>query len=87
MKQANALRPRFYIELVVSLAALFLALVTVMWNDWIEIVFKLDPDMGNGSLEKAILAVLVLAAVATAWLARTEWRQAREAELAWARRR
>jgi uncharacterized membrane protein YqjE len=87
MKQANALRSRFYVELVLSLAALFLALVTLVWNDWIEIVFKVDPDMGNGSLEKAIVAVLVLAAIVSAWLARTEWRSAREPALYPVRRR
>jgi hypothetical protein len=76
MKQANALRPRFYGELVLSLAALVLALVTLVWNDWIEIVFKIDPDLGNGGLEKAIVGVLVLAAIVSAWLARTEWRTA-----------
>jgi hypothetical protein len=87
MKQANALRPRFYVEMVLSLAALFLALVTLVWNDWIEIAFKIDPDMGNGSLEKAIVGALVLAAIASAWLARTEWRSARQVALDPIRRR
>ena len=72
----SAVRPRFYVELVLAVAALVLALVTLVWNDWIEIVFKVDPDAGNGSLEKAIVIVLLAAAVIAAWLARTEWRRA-----------
>ena len=77
MKQANTFRPQFYIELVLSFAALALALVTLVWNDWIEIVFQIDPDAGNGSLEKAIVVVLLAAAIVSGWLARTEWRRVR----------
>jgi hypothetical protein len=69
----------FYVELLLGLAALVLALVTLVWNDWIELVFKVDPDAGNGSLEKAIVGVLLAAAVICAWLARTEWRRIRTA--------
>ena len=75
MKHTNALRPRFYVELIVSLAALFLAVITLFWNDWIEMVFRVDPDAGNGSLEKAIVGALIVAAIVCAWLARTEWRR------------
>jgi hypothetical protein len=64
------------VELVLALAALGLALITLVWNDWIEIVFRVDPDAGNGSLEKAIVIVLLAAAIVAAWLARTEWRRA-----------
>jgi hypothetical protein len=72
----SAVRSRFYVELVLAVAALVLALVTLVWNDWIEIVFKVDPDAGNGSLEKAIVIVLLAAAIVAGWLARTEWRRA-----------
>ena len=77
MKQPNALRHWFYVEVILSVSALVLAVVTLLWNDWIEIVFKIDPDSGNGSLERGIVAALVVAAIACAWLARTEWRRAR----------
>jgi hypothetical protein len=81
MKQSNALRSRFYVELILAAAALIVALVTLVWNDWIEIVFKVDPDAGNGSLEKAIVVALIAAAILAAWLARTEWRRAAAADL------
>ena len=68
-------RPRFYVEVVLGAAALLLFAVTLVWNDWIELVFKVDPDAGNGSLEKAICVALLAVAVAASWLARTEWRR------------
>jgi hypothetical protein len=70
------LRPWFYLELVLALAAAVIFVITLAWNDWIEIVFKVDPDAGSGSLEKAIFVGLAVAAIACAWLARTEWRRA-----------
>jgi hypothetical protein len=80
MHNKSAIGAAFYVELVLSLAALALALVTLVWNDWIELVFKVDPDAGNGSLEKAIVVVLLVAAVICGWLARTEWRRVRTAQ-------
>jgi hypothetical protein len=70
-------RPWFYLEVVLAAAATILFVVTLAWNDWIEMIFKVDPDAGNGSLEKAIYVGLALAAIACAWLARTEWRRVR----------
>jgi hypothetical protein len=46
-----------------------LGVATLVWNDWIELLFKVDPDAGDGSLEKAIVAVLV--AAADMWLVDT----------------
>jgi hypothetical protein len=63
------------VELLLSLAALALALVTLVWN-----AFKVDPDAGNGSLEKAIVVVLLVAADICSWLARTEWRRVHTAQ-------
>jgi len=58
-----------------SATCVLLALVTLVWNDWIEIVFNVDPDAGDGSLETIIVRVLVVATVVCGWLARTEWRR------------
>src|SRR5690349_16691908 len=75
MRKQAAPGGAFYIELLLSVLALVLALVTLVWSDWIEVVFRVDPDAGNGSLEKAIVAGLVVAAIVCGWLARTEWRR------------
>ncbi len=79
MRKQSVLGTPFYVELLLSLAALVVALVTLVWNDWIELVLKVDPDAGNGSLEKAIVVVLIGAAIVCAWLARLEWQHARAA--------
>jgi hypothetical protein len=79
MQKVDALRPQFYAELVLGAATLIVFGVTLVWNDWIEIVFKVDPDSGNGSLEFAICTVLLAATVSSWWLARAEWRRARAA--------
>ena len=66
---------RFYGEVVLGTAAALLFVVTLVWNDWIEMVFRVDPDAGDGGLEKAICLALLALAVGSAWFARTEWRR------------
>lgn len=73
----SGLRVRFWIESVVAAAAGVLALVTVFWHDWIEAVFGVDPDHGNGAVEWLVVAVLAVAAMALAAGARYEWRRVR----------
>ena len=56
-------------------ASLVLLIVTLIDQEWIEAVFGVDPDRGNGMLEWAIVAVLALVAVGSAVVARAEWRR------------
>jgi len=69
------LTPPFWIELGLAGISAFLAIITLLWPDWIEIVFNIDPDMGNGSLELAIVGLAFVLAVAFSALARREWRR------------
>lgn len=46
----NATR-RFKVELGLAGLSSQLLVLTLAWRDWIEIVFRIDPDHGNGSLE------------------------------------
>ena len=39
--------------------ALVLLALTLVWNDWIELLFRIDPDAGSGSLEWAICIALI----------------------------
>ena len=55
-------------------------LATLLWKDWIEIVFDIDPDAGSGALEWAIVAVTLVSTVLFLVLARSEWRRARVAQ-------
>lgn len=67
------LRRRFWAETAMAFVSGVFAVLTLAWKDWIEIVFRVDPDHHNGALEWLIVA-LVLGATATfAGLARYEW--------------
>jgi hypothetical protein len=72
-------RKRFWAEIGLGATSAILLVLTVVWPDWIEEIFGIDPDGGNGSLEWAIAVVLVICAVAMPLLARGEWRRAAEA--------
>ena len=42
------LRGRFWVEAGLALISGALVVITLVWRDWIEIVFGIDPDEGNG---------------------------------------
>jgi hypothetical protein len=73
MKQQ--LRPLFWIEALLALGNAVLLAMTVVWKDWIEIVFDVDPDAGSGALEWTIVAVTLVLTLAFLALARSEWRR------------
>lgn len=73
------LHGRFRLQTGVAAISVVLLLTTLLWRDWIEIVFRVDPDHGNGSLEWSIVAVTAVAAITCLILARLEWRRAQEA--------
>jgi hypothetical protein len=47
----HGLRRRFWLEIMLGSITGCLAVVTLFWHDWIEAVFGVDPDSGNGSAE------------------------------------
>jgi len=70
----RAQRARFWVEAGLAVTSGFLAVLTVIWRDWIEEVFHVEPDGGSGSLEWLIVAALVVATCTLAAVARAEWR-------------
>jgi hypothetical protein len=66
---------RFWIEAVLAALTGFLFLLTLVWRDWIERVFKIDPDGGDGSLEWAIVGLLCAASITLSLMARAQWRR------------
>ena len=72
----RGLSRRFWVEAGLGLAGTVFAVLTLAWRDWIEIVFKVDPDHHSGSLEWIIVAVAVAVTVITFAAARIEWRKA-----------
>jgi hypothetical protein len=69
-------RARFWIEAGLAALTAILFVVTLISREWIEEIFKVDPDGGDGSLEWVIVAVLFAASLTLSVLARAEWRRA-----------
>src|SRR2546422_11460621 len=72
---SKGLRRRFWAEMGLGLASAVFVLLTLLWKDWVEIVFKVDPDHHGGSLEWAIVGVAVVGCFSTLLAARLEWRE------------
>jgi type IV secretory pathway TrbD component len=66
----------FWIETVLSLCGALLAILTIVRRDWIETLFGVDPDQGNGSVEWIVVVALLVVAAGAAALAGREWRRA-----------
>ena len=71
------LRNRFWMECTLACVSGILLVLTLFWHNWIEVLFGVEPDGGDGSLEWALVVVLIGVTVAFSVLARTEWRRAR----------
>jgi hypothetical protein len=72
---------QFWIEIGLASFSAFLAIVTLVWPDWIEIVFHVDPDESSGSIERLIVGLSFVLAVAFFAVARREWRRAAASSL------
>ena len=75
----NALRRRFWLETDIVIITGVLFAITLIRNDWIEIVFRVDPDNNNGTFEWLIVGALLLVTITLFILASYEWRRARAA--------
>ncbi|MFF2509240.1 ABC transporter permease [Streptomyces sp. NPDC058067] len=71
------MRLRGRIESVAAGLCGLLFLVTLIWPNWIEAVFGVDPDQHSGALEWAVVAVALCATLTFSLLARGEFRRAR----------
>jgi DMSO/TMAO reductase YedYZ heme-binding membrane subunit len=69
------LRGRFWAEAGLALISGALVVITLVWRDWIEIAFGIDPDEGNGSVEWLIVAVFLAITLVSVVLSRLEWRR------------
>lgn len=66
------LMTRMWIETVMSATACLLTVVTLIWPDWIELLFDEAPDGGDGSAERAFALAWLVAAAVFGWLARRD---------------
>jgi hypothetical protein len=62
----------FWIEASLAAVSGVLCSLTVVWKDWIEILFGFDPDRHDGSLESLVALGFLTIAVGFAALARRE---------------
>lgn len=77
LRPLKPVRSRFWGECALALISGNLAVLTLLWPNWIELVLGVEPDGGDGSLERVLVGLCVGATVAFSALARTEWRRAR----------
>jgi hypothetical protein len=75
MSHHRVVRHRFWFETALAVFTASLMILTLAWKDWIEEIFGVDPDKGNGAAEWAITAGFALLFVAAAIAARHEWRR------------
>ena len=76
----RTVRTRFWIEAALALLTAGLFVLTLISREWIELLFGVDPDGGDGSLEWVMVAVLLVVTVIFTWLARVEWHRAASQE-------
>jgi len=69
-------RRRFWVQMTLATVSALLFVVTLVWHDWIEIIFRVDPDHGSGWLEWVIVTATAMLTVALSVGARREWRHA-----------
>jgi hypothetical protein len=65
----------FWVKLALAATSAALLAVTLLWHDWIEILFRVDPDHGNGWLEWLIVVAAFSLMVTFSIGARQEWRR------------
>jgi hypothetical protein len=75
-------RWRFWAESGLAALAAILLVVTLISREWIEEVFRVDPDGGSGAAEWLAVGALLVLALGFGALARLEWRRGRRAATA-----
>lgn len=69
-------RARFWVELALAIASAALLIITLIWNEWIELLFHVDPDASSGAAEWSVVTITVCVTLVSLVLARIEWRHA-----------
>jgi hypothetical protein len=72
---ASKARTRMWIEAGLAITTGALLILTLISREWIEEIFRVDPDNGSGALEWLIVAALAVATVTFSLMARAEWKR------------
>lgn len=67
-------RMRALLATVFAVVGLCLCVLTLVWSEWIELLFGVDPDRGSGALELLVAGGFLVASVLLAGQARRDWR-------------
>jgi hypothetical protein len=76
---ARGSKARAWLETVLAVVGLSLCLLTLVWREWIEFLFGVDPDRHSGAMELLVAGAFLVASVVLGRLARREWRIRRRA--------
>jgi hypothetical protein len=71
----HGLRKRFWIEAGLATATGILFIMTLISREWIEVVFGVEPDGGNGELEWLVSFAFLVATITFAVVARGEYKK------------
>lgn len=66
---------RFWIEAGLAFLSTGLTVLSLVSRDWIEALFKVEPDGGSGLLEWVIVGTALAATIVFTALTRLEWRK------------
>ena len=69
----RTVRRRFWVEAVAAVVTGVMLVVTAVWPSWIERLWEVEPDGGDGSLEWALVGVLAVVTIMLSVVARVEW--------------
>ena len=70
-------RTRLYVEVVLASSSAILLALTLVYPNWIERIFDVDPDAGSGELEWVIALGALVSTLVFGIAARREWRLVR----------
>jgi hypothetical protein len=82
MRAARVTQSRMWLEAIAATVVLVLGVITLFWRDWIEFVFRIDPDRHDGSAEWLLIGALFVIAISLSALARRDWRRLCRASVA-----
>ena len=68
-------RRRFWVDVLLALVSAALFAITLVWHDWIELIFGVDPDEGNGLVEVLVSGSFLAMTLVIAVFSRLEWRR------------
>lgn len=66
---------RFLLKTALAAVTAALFAITLLWPNWIELAFRVDPDAGSGWLELLILVVALGLTLTLSISARADWRR------------